>query len=181
MIAVARGARRERRDGRTAIAEPRLPVGQGQDDRRRSRGQLPDGDHHVRIRTNMQIYWDQAFVARDATSRDGEDRRRSRRCPPTCTSAASRGCIARAVATVRTGSTTTSVSKESPWRPIEGAFTRFGDVLPLLDRPDDMYVIMAPGDETTLEFDASVRRRRCRKAGRATSSSTPTAGSRTPI
>jgi len=28
-------------------------------------------------------------------------------------------------------------------------------VLPLLDRSDDMYVIMAPGDEMTLEFDAS--------------------------
>ena len=47
------------------------------------------------------------------------------------------------------------VTKESPWRPIEGAFTRFGDVLPLLRNPDDMYVIMGPGDETTVEFDAS--------------------------
>ena len=36
-------------------------------------------------------------------------------------------------------------------------------MLPLLDRSDDMYVIMAPGDETTIQFDASVRRRRCRK------------------
>jgi hypothetical protein len=47
------------------------------------------------------------------------------------------------------------VTKESPWRPIEGAFTRFGDVLPLLKNPDDMYVVMAPGDEATIEFDAS--------------------------
>jgi hypothetical protein len=46
-------------------------------------------------------------------------------------------------------------SKESPWRPIEGAFTRFGDVLPLLRNPDDMYTIMAPGDEITLQFDAA--------------------------
>ena len=30
-----------------------------------------------------------------------------------------------------------------------------GDVLPLLRDPDDMYVIMGPGDETTIEFDAS--------------------------
>ena len=37
------------------------------------------------------------------------------------------------------------VTKESPWRPIDGAFTRYGDVLPLLRGPDDMYVIMAPG------------------------------------
>jgi hypothetical protein len=47
------------------------------------------------------------------------------------------------------------VSKDSPWRPIEGTFTRFGDVLPLLRSPDDMYVIMGPGDEATIEFDAS--------------------------
>jgi len=47
------------------------------------------------------------------------------------------------------------VSKDSPWRPITGSFTRFGDVLPLLREPDDMYVIMGPGDEATLQFDAS--------------------------
>ena len=50
------------------------------------------------------------------------------------------------------------VTKESPWRPIEGSFTRFGDVLPLLRAPDDMYVIMGPGDEATLQFDASSER-----------------------
>ena len=46
------------------------------------------------------------------------------------------------------------VTRDSPWRPIEGAFTRFGDVLPLLEDPDDMYVIMGPGDEVTIRFDA---------------------------
>jgi hypothetical protein len=46
------------------------------------------------------------------------------------------------------------VAKKSPWRPIEGAFTRFGDVQSLLKNPDDMYVIMGPGDEATIEFDA---------------------------
>ena len=47
------------------------------------------------------------------------------------------------------------VTKESPWRPITGAFTRFGDVLPLLRNPDDMFVIMGPGDEATIQFDAT--------------------------
>src|SRR6185312_5253332 len=48
------------------------------------------------------------------------------------------------------------VTKQSPWRAIQGAFTRFGDVLPLLGNADDHYVIMGPGDETTVEFPASV-------------------------
>ena len=46
------------------------------------------------------------------------------------------------------------VSSASPWRTIEGSFTRFGDVLPLVRGSDDMYVVMAPGDEATVEFDA---------------------------
>jgi len=47
------------------------------------------------------------------------------------------------------------VSREPAWAPIAGAFTRYGDVLPLLDAPDDRYVIFGPGDETALQFDAT--------------------------
>ena len=117
-------------------------------------GKFPSADHHVRIRTNMQIYWDQAFTARDlATS------------PTAITTLApvSADLHARGFSRMyRKGGrygpywfAYDDVEKPSPWRPITGAFTRFGDVLPLLKHPDDMYVIMAPGDETTIEFDAS--------------------------
>jgi hypothetical protein len=47
------------------------------------------------------------------------------------------------------------VTRQSPWRAIDGAFTRFGDVVPLLRDPDDMYVVMGAGDEATIQFDAS--------------------------
>src|SRR5207244_9289319 len=36
-----------------------------------------------------------------------------------------------------------------------GRYTRYGDVLPLVRAPDDMYVVFAPGDEVTLTFDAT--------------------------
>jgi hypothetical protein len=36
---------------------------------------------------------------------------------------------------------------------MSGAFTRYGDVAPLLARADDRFVIMAHGDELVLEFD----------------------------
>ena len=117
-------------------------------------GIFPTGDHHVRIRTNLQIYWDQAFVARDvATSPCGR-----RDSQPSSADLHFRGYSR----TYRKGGRYgpwwfdyDSVTKGPMWRPIEGAFTRFGDVLPLLESSDDMYVIMAPGDEATLAFDAA--------------------------
>jgi len=48
-----------------------------------------------------------------------------------------------------------SVTREPPWRPIEGLLTRYGDVLPLLRDADDRYLIMGPGDEATVEFAAT--------------------------
>ncbi|MGH7450704.1 MAG: CRTAC1 family protein, partial [bacterium] len=47
------------------------------------------------------------------------------------------------------------VSKEPKWRDLEGYYTRYGDVLPLLLEADDKYVIMNAGDEVTVEFDAT--------------------------
>ena len=41
------------------------------------------------------------------------------------------------------------------WKSIPGRFTRHGDVRELLDNADDLYVIMAPGDELAVDFDVS--------------------------
>lgn len=40
------------------------------------------------------------------------------------------------------------------WRDLEGFYTRFGDVRPLLGRVDDRYVILNAGDELRLAFEA---------------------------
>jgi len=138
----------------TAVASLGFPSGKNKTMVIDLAGKFPTKDHHVRLRTSMQIYWDQAFVADDAV-----------RSPVKITTLAP----ARADLHERGFSRTyrkggrhgpywfayDDVSRTSPWRPIEGSFTRFGDVLPLLERPDDRYIIMGPGDETTLEFDAS--------------------------
>jgi hypothetical protein len=44
------------------------------------------------------------------------------------------------------------VSTQSPWLTVGGRFTRYGDVLPLLGKPDDQTAILASGDEMSLEF-----------------------------
>jgi Tfp pilus assembly protein PilF len=117
-------------------------------------GKFPTADHHVRIRTNMQIYWDQAFVARDLANSAAK----ITTLQPLSADLHYRGFSRMYRKGGRYGPywfAYDDVSKETPWRPIEGAFTRFGDVLPLLRSPDDMYVIMGPGDEATIQFDAS--------------------------
>ena len=47
------------------------------------------------------------------------------------------------------------VSTESPWLAFPGSYTRYGDVQELLEDSDDRSVIMGPGDEMALVFDAS--------------------------
>ena len=117
-------------------------------------GIFPTADHHVRVRTSMRIHWDQAFVALDARGVDV----RTTTLRPVAADLHFRGYSR----TFRKGGRSgphwfdyDSVTRDSPWRTIEGAFTRFGDVRPLLQEADDMYVIMAPGDEATVEFDAT--------------------------
>jgi len=117
-------------------------------------GKLRPGDRRLRVRTNLHIYWDQAYLAGSAP---GSPVNVTTLAPVTAHLHA-RGFSR----PFRKGGSYgphwfdyDSVSTATPWRPIEGWFTRYGDVLPLLDAADDRYVIMAPGDETTVEFDAT--------------------------
>jgi len=139
---------------RTAIANIGFPSGKDKTMIIDLAEKFPTPDHHVRIRTNLQIYWDEAFVAHDVSG----SATKVATLAPVSADLHPRGFSR----TYRKGGrygpywfAYDDVTKESPWRPIAGAFTRFGDVLPLLRDPDDMYVVMAPGDETTIQFDAS--------------------------
>ena len=141
-------------DWRTAVANIGFPSGKDKTVVIDLEGKFPTKDHHVRIRTNMQIYWDHAFVGTDVPS----SAVRTTQLRPITADLHERGYSRMYRKGGRHGPhwfAYEDVSRESPWRKIEGAFTRFGDVLPLLDKPDDRYVIMAPGDEATVQFDAS--------------------------
>jgi Tfp pilus assembly protein PilF len=138
----------------TAIANIGFPSGKDKTIVIDLSGKFPTSDHRVRIRTNMQIYWDQAFVSRDVTPAPVD----ITELPLVSADLHFRGYSRMYRRGGRYGPhwfAYDDVSREHPWRPIEGAFTRYGAVLPLLRAPDDMYVVMAPGDEATVQFDAA--------------------------
>ena len=109
-----------------------------------------------RLRTNMQIYWDRAFIARDTASANTTSLRVHRLKP--------------AAAKLRFFGFPREFSPDGMdpplyaydrkdhgvyFRMIPGDYTRFGDVDELLLDADDRFVIFGRGDEIALEFDPS--------------------------
>jgi hypothetical protein len=118
------------------------------------RGKFLSADRRVRIRTTMEIYWDEAFLAIDDPRRVV----RTTVLEPASADLHFRGFSREYRKGGRYGPhwfDYEDVSTENPWQTIEGAFTRFGDVSPLVGASDDRYVIMAPGDEMTVSFAAT--------------------------
>jgi len=117
-------------------------------------GLFPTADHRVRIRTNMNIYWDEAFLSVGAI----EAPTRTTVLDPASADLRYRGFSREFRKGGRQGPPWFdygSVSPDARWRPLAGTFTRFGDVLPLMLEADDRYAIMGPGDELALRFDAA--------------------------
>jgi len=108
------------------------------------------GARRLRLRTNLEIYWDRLSVAEPA-----DVPLRTERLATT-----------RAELRFRGFSQTSSPRGEAPetpdyarlsntaprWRDLVGYHTRFGDVRELLAGVDDRYVIMNAGDELRMEF-----------------------------
>ncbi|MDF1574768.1 MAG: FG-GAP-like repeat-containing protein [Bacteroidales bacterium] len=116
-------------------------------------GKLLKSDPRIRIRTNMQIHWDQIFFSQG----DPDAPVHATRLEPSVAELHYRGFSR----TYRKGGRYgphwfdySTVTSEPIWRDLTGNYTRFGDVLPLLLDSDDMYVIKNAGDETIIEFDA---------------------------
>ena len=113
----------------------------------------PGTPRRVRIRTNLEIYWDQLEWARGLPDAPV----RTVRLNPTVTDLHYRGYSvihrpdAGAPAPEVPEYDQLSATKQS-WRDLIGYYTRYGDVNELLQKIDDRYVIVASGDEMSLRF-----------------------------
>jgi hypothetical protein len=115
------------------------------------RGKFLTDDRHVRIRTNMDIYWDHVFFAMHQPAAPV----RTATLDPSAADLHYRGFSRPFRKGGRYGPhwfDYTVVSRDPRWHAIQGRFTRFGDVRALLIESDDQYVVMGPGDEMTVEF-----------------------------
>ena len=117
-------------------------------------GKFLSEDHRIRIRTNMEIYWDQVFFAEDLPGAPAV----KSVLDPSGADLHYRGFSE----PFRKGSRYgphwfdySVVEKGPKWRDLTGNYTRFGDVLPLLSESDNKYIITNAGDETTVSFNAA--------------------------
>lgn len=111
-------------------------------------------DYWLRIRTNMQIYWDYIFFSTE----EQDVPMRKTTLNPISADIHYRGFSRLYRKGGRYGPhwfDYSEVSTEPKWRDLIGYYTRYGDVLPLLLESDDKYVVINAGDEVTVEFDAT--------------------------
>ncbi|MEK7728533.1 MAG: FG-GAP-like repeat-containing protein, partial [candidate division KSB1 bacterium] len=116
-------------------------------------GKFLTHDYRVRIQINMQIYWDHIFYATEVTSAA----LRLTALEPESADLHYRGFskVTRATPYSPHVPNYHTMSTEQKWRDLTGAYTRYGEVAPLLLQSDSKYVIMNAGDEMTLAFDAT--------------------------
>ena len=110
-------------------------------------------DGRIRIRSNMEIFWDQIFVGKNQYEPEIQKR-----------------ILTPATANLQYLGYPREYSPDGapptlydyhildhgvPFKSMTGAFTRYGDVRPLLSAADDRFVIFGKGEEIALEFDAS--------------------------
>jgi tetratricopeptide (TPR) repeat protein len=114
---------------------------------------LPPGTQRIRISTNLQVYWNSILI--DRTSQNQDIRLAS--IPLAHADLRFHGFPLK-IEGKPPGNVTYVYEKASPTGPYTrpaGAYTRYGDVLPLLTSLDDRLVVFGSGDEVALDFDPS--------------------------
>jgi hypothetical protein len=135
----------------TVIPDMGLPSGTRRTMRVELTGKFLTADHHVRIVTNLCVYWDQIFFSLDDANAPA----------PTELPLLSADLHYRGFSTplsdpehLRPDSFDyENVLAYAPWNPMQGKYTRYGPVGKLLAHADDQLVVMATGDEITVRFD----------------------------
>ena len=113
---------------------------------------LPLGTGRIRIRTNLQIYWDQVLIDR---TDDAQVPARLTPVPLVGAELRFHG-YPRQVARSLPGDINflyDHVSSTGPYAREAGNYTRYGDVLPLLVKSDDRFVVFGSGEEVALDFN----------------------------
>ncbi len=109
-------------------------------------------DGRLRIRSNMEVFWDQIFVGEEVS----DSRLTTHTLQPSKANLRSLG-YPREYSPDGADPTVYDYHRIDlgvPFKNMAGDFTRFGDVRALLNTVDDQFVVMARGDEIVLEFDA---------------------------
>jgi len=113
----------------------------------------PNTPRRVRIRTNLEIYWDQLLWAEGLSN----DLTKTATLSPMWTDLHYRGYSV--IGRPDTGAPAPEIpdyeqleSTKQSWRDLIGYYTRYGDVNELLRGIDDRYVLVASGDELALRF-----------------------------
>lgn len=118
------------------------------------RGKFLSNDHQIRIRTNMEVYWDHAFFATSTPASPIV----TTRLDPASADLGYRGFSKSFRMGGRNGPhwfTYADVDEAPRWRDLIGDYTRYGNVLPLVLASDSKYIISNAGDETELSFSAT--------------------------
>jgi len=110
-------------------------------------------EYRVRIRTNMQIYWNHIFIANDVSASEFN----TTELPPIYADLHYRGFSELEKKDFSSPHIPdyNSITQGQKWRDLVGTYTKYGDVLQLLLNSDSKYVIMNAGDEISLQFDAT--------------------------
>lgn len=108
------------------------------------------GDYRLRLVTNREFYWDQAFFTVDEEPAEI----RETVLPLVKADLHDRG-VSRGILPAGDGPETYDYDQLAacpPWPAMGGLFTRYGDVFPLLSDEDDKLVVLGAGDEISLAF-----------------------------
>ena len=114
-------------------------------------GKMPAGARRIRIRSNLQIYWDQVLVDNAA---DLSGTVRQTELALSSAHLAFRG-YPKQIDGATPGDLTydyQSISATGPFQWQRGNYTRYGDVTPLLSARDNQYVIFGSGEDIDAEF-----------------------------